>query len=416
MPWKETCAVEERLRFVFDCQAGDFSKAPLCRMYGISRPTGDKWLARYAEGGLDALLDRRRVPARHPNQVPEEVERAILEARRAHPHWGPKKLRVLLARERPGRNWPACSTLGEILRRNGLTVPRKGRRRAPPYGQPFVDCREANAVWCADFKGWFRTGDGRRCEPLTISDAHSRYLLRCQALEETGYPTVRALFEATFREYGLPGAIRTDNGTPFASRGIFGLSRLSVWWIRLGIVPERIEPGQPQQNGRHERMHGTLKAETARPPMATLRSQQRRFDRFRREYNHERPHEALGMRCPGEVYGASPRPYPERLGPVEYPSGLTVRRAQKHGEFYWHGHRVFLGEAFANERVGFEPLDGRYWKLYFSDLALGVFDAHRHEVLSPGAAASAGIDVAPSGGPSATLQGLQTPCQQKGKT
>jgi len=408
MPWKETCAVEERLKFVLDCREGRLSKAALCRAYEICRPTGDKWLARYADGGLDALLDRCRAPARHPNQVPDDVERAILEARRARPHWGPKKLRVLLARERPGRDWPACSTIGEILRRNGLTVPRKGRRRAPPYTRPFVDCREANATWCADFKGWFKTGDGRRCEPLTISDAHSRYLLRCQALQETGYPIVRGLFEATFREYGLPRAIRTDNGTPFASRGILGLSRLSVWWIKLGIVPERIEPGQPQQNGRHERMHGTLKAETARPPKATRRSQQRRFDRFRREYNHERPHEALGMRCPGEVYSRSPKPYPERLGPVDYPSGLPVRRVQKHGEFYWHGHGVFLGEALANECVGFEPLDGRYWTLYFSALALGVFDARRHEVLSHDAAASAGIDAAPSGGPSATLQGLQT--------
>jgi transposase InsO family protein len=408
MPWKETCAVEERLKFVLDCREGRLSKAALCRIYEISRPTGDKWLDRYTEGGVESLFDQPRAPARHPNQVPDDVERAILETRRARPHWGPKKLRVWLAREWPGRRWPACSTLGEVLRRHGLAVPRKGRRRTPPYTQPFVGCREANATWCADFKGWFRTGDGRRCEPLTISDAHSRYLLRCQAIEETGYPTVRGLFEATFREYGLPRTIRTDNGTPFAGRGIFGLSRLSVWWLKLGIVPERIEPGQPQQNGRHERMHRTLKAETARPPKATLRSQQRRFDAFRREYNEERPHEALGMRCPADVYDDSPRTYPERLEPVEYPAGRTVRAVQKHGEFYWRGHRVFLGEAFAHERVGLEPLDGRHWSLYFSDLAIGVFDERRHEVLSLGKAASSGVDVASSGVPSATLQGLQT--------
>jgi putative transposase len=408
MPWKETCAVEERLKFVLDCQEGEFSKAALCRIYGISRPTGDKWLARHAEAGIDGLGDRSRVPGRHPNQVSEDVERAILEARRAHPHWGPKKLRVLLERRRPGRSWPACSTLGEVLRRHGLSVPRKRRRRTPPYTRPFVECDQSNDVWCADFKGWFQTGDGRRCEPLTISDAHTRFLLRCQAVEDTGFEATRSLFEATFREYGLPRAIRTDNGSPFASRGIFGLSRLSVWWIKLGIVPERIEPGKPQQNGRHERMHGTLQAETASPPKATWRSQQRSFDRFREEFNHERPHEALGMRCPGEVYSDSPRPYPERGGPVEYPSGLTVRMVQKHGEFYCHGHRVFLGEAFGDERIGLEPLDGRYWSVYFSDLVIGVFDAEGHEVLPLEKAASVGIDAAPSGGPSAPLQGLQT--------
>ena len=412
MPWKETCAVEERLKFVLECQEGECSKAALCRLYGISRPTGDKWLARHAETGIKGLDNRSRAPARHPNQVGEDIERAIVEARRAHPHWGPKKLRVVLGRQGPRRHWPACSTLGEILRRHGLTVPRKRRRRTPPYTRPFVDCTEANAVWCADFKGWFLTGDDRRCEPLTITDADTRFLLRCQAVEDTGYQATRSLFEATFRQYGLPRAIRTDNGSPFASRGIFGLSRLSAWWITLGILPERIEPGQPQQNGRHERMHGTLKAETARPPKATLRSQQRCFDRFRETFNHERPHEALGMRCPGEVYVCSPRAYPERLSPLAYPSGLTVRMVQKRGEFYWNGHRVFLGEAFGEERVGLEPLDGRYWSVYFSDRVIGVFDAQGYELLPLEKAASAGIGVAPSGGPSAPLQGLQTLPQQ----
>ena len=413
MPWKETCAVEERLKFVLDCQKAEFSKAALCRIYDISRPTGDKWLARYGEAGIKGLHDQSRAPVRHPNEIGHEMEQAILEARRAHPHWGPKKLRVLLQRRWPCRHWPACSTIGEILRRHGLTVPRKRRRRTPPYTRPFVGCTEANAVWCADFKGWFKTSDGRRCEPLTISDAHTRFLLRCQAVEDTGYETTRGLFEAAFGQYGLPRAIRTDNGSPFASRGIFGLSRLSVWWMKLGIVPERIEPGEPQQNGRHERMHGTLKAETASPPKGTLRSQQRCFDRFRREYNHVRPHEALRMQCPGELYAPSARRYPERPASISYPSGLTVRIVQKRGEFYWHGHRVFLGEAFGEERIGLEPLDGRYWSVYFSHRVIGVFDARGYAVLPLEKAASAGIDVAPSGGPSATLQGLQTLPQQQ---
>ena len=228
-------------------------------------------------------------------------------------------------------------------------------------------------------------------------------------VKDTGFETTRGLFEAAFREYGLPLAIRTDNGSPFASRGIAGLSRLSVWWIKLGIVPERIEPGKPQQNGRHERMHGTLKAETANPPARTLRAQQRAFDRFGKEFNHVRPHEALEMATPASVYVYSSRPYPERLGPVEYPSGLTVRMVQPRGEFYWHRHRVFLGEAFGRERVALEPLDGRYWTVYFGERVLGVFDSHRYLVLSGRQAAQTGLSIVePSGGPSATLQGLQT--------
>lgn len=409
MPWKETCAVKERMKFIMDCESQEYSKAALCRMYGISRPTGDKWLARYAEESVDGLVDQSREPKNHPNQVSQEIEEAILAARREHPRWGPKKLRVILERAMPRRGWPAISTIGEILSTHGLTVPRKRRRRTPPYTQPFASCDSPNDVWCGDFKGWFRTGDGSRCDPLTISDAHSRKLLRCQVVKETGFATTRGLFEATFRQYGLPLAIRTDNGAPFAGRGIGGLSRLSVWWIKLGIVPERIEPGKPQQNGRHERMHGTLKAETANPPARTLRAQQRAFDRFREEFNHVRPHEALAMRCPAEVYVYSPRPYPERLGPVEYPPGLTVRIVQPHGEFYWRGHRVFLGEAFGRERVGLEPLDGRYWIVYFGELVLGIFDSHRHLVMPLRQAAQAGVSIAePSGGPSATLQGRRT--------
>ncbi len=391
MPWKDTCAMDERAKFAIDCEKGEFPKAALCRLYGISRPTGDKWLARYAEAGIDGLLDCSRAPARHPNQISELTEAAILDLRRAHPHWGPKKLKVVLERETPSRTWPANSTIGEALKRNGLTVPRKRRRRTPPFSQPFGECDESNAVWCADFKGHFRTGDGSRCDPFTVSDAHSRFLLRCQAVKHTGFETVRGILEAAFREFGLPLAIRTDNGTPFAGRGILGLSRLSVWLLKLGIIPERIEPGKPQQNGRHERMHLTLKTETAKPPKRTIRSQQRCFDRFREEFNYVRPHEALEMRCPGDVYCHSPRPYPERLWPVEYPRGLTMRMVQKRGEFYWHRHRVFLGEAFGDQRIGLEPVDDRYWFVYFTDVMVGVFDSHRYEILTLTSAARSGI-------------------------
>ena len=392
MPWKETCAVDERMRFVVEYQEGLETMAELCRAYGISRQSGYKWVWRYADLGPPGLLDRSRGPRCHPNAVRPEIVQAVLEARAAHPTWGPKKLRVWLEGRSSGRWWPAASTIGDILTRHGLTVPRKKRRRTPPYTEPFASCDGPNAVWCIDFKGWFRTGDGTRCDPLTISDAFSRYVVRCQALGDTRYATVRPLIEAAFREYGLPWAIRSDNGCPFASRGIAGLSRLSVWWLRLGIVPERIDLGRPDQNGRHERMHRTLKAETASPPASSIRAQQRSFDRFREEFNEERPHEALGQVTPASVYGPSPRPYPARLGPVEYPAGLLVRVVQKNGEFYWHRHRVFLGEAFGYERIGLEPLDGKYWTVYFSTFALGVFDSHRHRMLTANEAAKVAAD------------------------
>lgn len=384
--------MKERSRFVVEQESGRYMMAELCRIFGISRETGYKWVERYEAEGPAGLADRSRAPRRHPNAVPAEVEAVILETRAAYPTWGPKKLRAWLQTHRPEEGWPAASTIGEILERHGLTAPRKKRRRTPPYTEPFAACDGPNAVWCMDFKGWFRTGDGVRCDPLTISDAFSRYVLRCQALRDTCCETVRRLCEAAFREYGLPWAIRTDNGSPFASRGIAGLSRLSVWWLRLGIVPERIEAGHPEQNGRHERMHRTLKAETASPPAPTVRGQQRAFDRWRVCFNEERPHEALGNRTPASVYTPSPRPYPERLTPVEYPDDLVVRIVQKNGEFYWHTHRVFLGEAFGYEPIGLEPLDGRYWLVYYATVALGVFDAHRHRMLTAKQAAKVAAD------------------------
>jgi putative transposase len=392
MPWKDTCPMKERSRFVVEYESGRYSMAELCRMYGISRPTGYKWIGRYEAEGPPGLGDRSRAPRRHPNAVPAESEAMVLETRATYPTWGPKKLRAWLQAHRPTRCWPAASTLGEILKRHGLTVPRKRRRRTPPYTEPFAACDGPNAVWCIDFKGWFRTGDGTRCDPLTVSDAYSRYVLRCQALTDMRHATVRALLEATFRQYGLPRAIRSDNGVPFASRGLEGLSRLSVWWLRLGIVPERIDAGHPEQNGRHERMHRTLKAETASPPARTVRGQQRVFDRWRTCFNEERPHEALEDQTPASVYRPSARPYPARLPPVAYPAGLVVRVVQKRGEFYWQGHRVFLGEAFCHEPIGMEPLDGRYGLVYYATVALGVFDAHRHRMLSTREAATVAAD------------------------
>ncbi len=381
MPWKETCAVDERVRFMIEVSKDEEAKSVLCRRFGISRPTGDKWLRRYEELGLSGLLDRSRAAWRHPNQVADELVELILGLRHKHPRWGPRKLRVILQQKLPSIDWPACSTIGKILKRAGLAVPRKRRRRTPPYTQPFARCNGPNAVWCADFKGWFRTDDGQRCDPLTISDAHSRYLLRVQTMTETRHEPVRALFEATFRQYGLPGAIRTDNGTPFASHGIAGLSRLSAWWLKLGIVPERIEPGQPQQNGRHERMHLTLKQETASPPQRNLRRQQEAFDHFREEFNQERPHEALGQKCPTEVYVPSGREYRDSTWTVEYPATMEVRGVKGNGVFNWRGQVVFLGEALGRERVGLAEVDDGCWAVYFCRKPLGIVDERRRKVV-----------------------------------
>ena len=381
MPWKETSALGERTKFVAEWKEGVYSMAELCRAYGVSRPTGYKWVERYQNEGWEGLASASRAPVHHWNETPEAIRGAIVAMRQRYPHWGAPKIKEKLAQEEAKVRWPAESTIGAILRREGLTVPRRRRRRTPPYGGTLVGSEHPNGLWCADFKGWFQTRDGQRCDPLTISDARSRYLLRCHLVRDTGTEAVRSQFEATFREYGLPEAIRTDNGAPFASRGIGGLSRLSVWWIRLGIRPERIEPGEPQQNGQHERIHRTMKAEGTQRPEATPQRQQAVLDGFRQRYNEERPHEALQMRCPAQVYERSGREYPARLAPVEYPSGRAVRQVQQHGQFYWHGEAVFVGEALVHEPIGLEPLDDRRWKVYYSTVLLGVFNEAEHSIV-----------------------------------
>lgn len=349
--------------------------AELCRHFGIARKTGYEIVARWRQQGAEGLKDRSRAPLAHPNQTAVEVEAAVLALRRAHMSWGPRKLRRWLEDHHPNQSWPAPSTVGVLLRRAGLAHPRRLRRRTPPYTQPFAAATAANAVWCADFKGWFRTRDGERIDPFTMTDAASRYLLRCQAVEKTDTQAVCAITEAAFREYGLPLAIRTDNGPPFASRGVAGLSRLSLYWMKLGIVPERIRPGHPEENGRHERMHRTLAAETARPPAADRRRQQESFDRFRREYNEERPHEALGQKPPASSFAPSPRPYPARVPEPEYDSGVLVRSVWPHGQFFWKGHSIFLSKVLAGERIGLEPIDDRYWCICFGPFPIAWFDS-----------------------------------------
>src|SRR5690606_30336264 len=277
------------------------------------------------------LADRRRVAAHCPHRTPAPIAAALLDARRRHPTWGPRKLLLYLARRQPRTPWPAASTVGALLRAHGLVTPRRRRRPLGHPGRPTTPMDAPNVVWTADFKGDFAVGDGSRCYPLTIADGYSRYLLACQGLAAANHVLSRPIFERLFEEHGLPARLRSDNGAPFATCALCRLSRLSVWWLRLGIQPELIEPAHPEQNGRHERMHRTLKAETTRPPAGSLAAQQRRFNNFRVEYNAERPHDGLHGATPASCYTASPRPYPERLQPIEYPGHFEVYYVSTNG-------------------------------------------------------------------------------------
>lgn len=376
MPWKARSGLDERKDFVKEWEKGEEGLAELCRRYSISRVTGYKWVARYQEEGEEGLRERSRAPHAPAWSMSEEVQERLLELRAEHPRWGPRKLRAYLAEQDAATGWPAASSIGALLAREGLVTGRRKRRRTPPFGQPLSHAKECNQVWCADFKGWFRCGNGERCDPLTITDARSRYLLRCRDVAKTDGGHVRAVFEAAFREFGLPGAIRTDNGAPFASPAPGGLSRLSMWWLRLQIRHERIKPGCPQQNGRHERMHATLKQETAMPPQWDRARQQQAFDRFQREYNEIRPHEALQYRTPASRYSPSPRKYPSRLPELEYPPGAMLRRISQQGSLKWKTERTFVSEVLAREYVGLVEVDDGLFEVYYGPLLLGWLDGH----------------------------------------
>jgi transposase InsO family protein len=376
MAWKETQVMDERMMFVSEWLAGDRSKAEICRRYGVSRKTGYKIAGRYEREGPAGLFDRSRAPHGHPNAVGEEEEAMILALRAEHPSWGPKKIKARLETVHRHRTWPAASTIGAILSRHGLVARRKLRRRAAPPVSPLRAACEANQVWGIDFKGWFRTGDGARCDPLSISDLASRYVIRLQAVTRTDEEHVWPVIEAAFIEFGVPETMRSDNGPPFASTGAGGLSRLAVKLIKAGVRPERIEPGKPQQNGRHERLHRTLKAETARPPAADLRAQQRRFDDFRRTFNEERPHEALGQETPASHFAPAARSYGYRLKEPEYPDGHHIRRVRQNGEIKWAGQLIFLSEALIGEPVGIAETDHGRFSVHFGPVYLGYLD-HR---------------------------------------
>jgi transposase InsO family protein len=377
MPWDRV--VERRLKLVLAAEADAEPFVVLCEREGISRKTGYKWWGRYRADGPMGLLDRSSAPKQHGRAAPEELAEKIILLRQARPSWGPRKVIARLRLDHPDLAWPAASTAGEILKRAGLVTSRRVRRRAPPRLGDLTVPERPNQVWAADYKGWIRLGDGSRCEPLTITDGFCRYLLRLSCGSGTTEAEGRPIFEAAFEEYGLPEVIRSDNGPPFASTGVTGLTALSVWWIKLGIRPERIDPGRPQQNGRHERFHLTL-LEAMRPPEPNRAAQAARFEAFRRDYNHERPHQALSQLPPATFYDPSPRKLPARPDEPNYPAEAAVRSVRSNGDIKWRGQLVHISSALAGETVAVEEDDDGDWCVRFYDHPLGIIDRKQNRL------------------------------------
>ena len=368
------------MKFILEWKAGLESKTELCRRYGIQRRIGYKWVERYQRDGPGGLADRSRAPLHHPRQIaPERVAR-ILKVRAEHPLWGALKIRAVLEREQPQQHPPAAPTIGAIRHHEGLTRPRIKRRRTPPHSEPLAHAGEPNDVASIDFKGWFPCRDGTRIDPLTLVDNASRCVLCCQAVDACDLAQVQRVLQPVFLQYGLPRAIRSDNGAPFASRAIAGLRRLSVWWLKLGIEVQRIPPATPSANGRQERFHRTLKQHTANRPAANRRAQQRAFRSFCREYDEERPHQALGQQVPASVYRPSDRPYLSQLPEIEYPSSFPRRKVGSRGEVCWRGARIFVSEVLQGEALGLEAIDDGIYRVWFCSLQLGWFDERRKKL------------------------------------
>ncbi|BCB25985.1 transposase [Sulfurimicrobium lacus] len=375
MPWRDVKPMDEKILFIADHlrEPGSFSQ--LCERYGISRKTGYKWVERYQSAGLEGLEERSRRPHAVANKIPYAIRKAIMELRRqGRDPLGPKKIQALLSQRFPDQPTPSKTTIYNVLKREGMLEPKRRRRRVQPSPHRLTPASAPNELWSADFKGQFKMGNGRWCYPLTVMDHASRYLLGCQGLDGTRFVESQAVFKRLFQEYGLPNRMRTDNGVPFASTATGGLSHLSVWWIRLGIVPERIEPGQPQQNGRHERMHRTLKLAVTHPPSANLSAQQGQFDRFRVDYNEQRPHEGLEQHSPQSCYRPSSRAYPQHLPELEYPGYFQRQKVSANGLAYWTGRRIYIGYLLAGEWVGLEEVGDGVWAVYFGPVRLGSFD------------------------------------------
>ena len=372
MPWAESSPVNERMKFVVAWSGSeDENFSALCRHFGISRRVGYKWLDRFEKGGPGALEDRRPVARQLRHRLPLETVDLMVRARKQHPSWGPKKLRARLLAQHPELKLPAVSTIGDILKRYGLVGVRKRRLRVPADPNPLDACAAPNDVWCVDFKGHFALGDGTRCHPLTITDACTRFLIKCEGLTGQTEDLVMEQFRLAFAEFGVPRKIRSDNGVPFASVGVGGLSRLSVWWMKLGITLERIEPGKPQQNGRHERMHRTLKDETTHPPEANMVEQQLRFDLFRAEYNNDRPHESLAMQPPARRYARSLRAFPNQLTTPALPDGCESRVLCHAGKISWKGKHLTIGVVLARETVGVRATTSTSATVHYGAVLLG---------------------------------------------
>lgn len=382
MPWQELSPVNLRMQFVTEWHSGGWTMTELCADYQISRKTGYKWVDRFEASGPRGLHDQSRRPHHSPQATDPALIEALVAIRRRHPRWGAPKLLTVAARGDREAAWPSRSTVCDHLKAQGLVAPRRPRRPQIRGDAPIAPITRINETWTTDFKGQFRTGDRVYCYPLTLRDGFSRFLLRCDALNGPTYAATRRRFERAFAEYGLPERIRSDNGGPFAGTGLGRLSRLSVWWIRLGIVPERIALGRPDQNGSHEQFHSVLKAETARPPASNAAAQQQRFGRFRLEYNHERPHAALANDVPASCYRPSPRALPRQIPALEYPGHFEIRRVSTIGQVSWRGAPVFLSEALAGEHVAFEEIDDGIWTLRFATVALARYD-DRHRSIHP---------------------------------
>lgn len=376
MPWQEMNPMDQRVLFISDyLRSTQESFASLCRRYGVSRKTGYKWVERYREGGVNGLQDASRRPHQHPNTIPYAIKQAVIELRKkGRIKLGPKKIQTKLQERFPNQAPPSITSIHNILKREGLVKPRRKRQRVTPYLDPFKPVTEPNQLWSVDFKGQFKLSNRQWCYPLTVMDHKSRYLIACNGLTGTATVESQKSFEVIFREYGLPARIRSDNGVPFATRGAGGLSRLSIWWIRLGIIPERIQAGKPQQNGQHERMHRTLKQAVTKPPCKSFAAQQHQFDMFRKEYNDYRPHEALGQEVPSKHYKPSLKPYPSRLPQLSYPDYFTVKKIRDNGIVYWNNGQVYVSHLLRGEWIGMEEIGDGVWDLYFGPVRIGSFD------------------------------------------
>ena len=374
MTWRKTNTTDQKVLFIADWLKDQYSVTSLCDYYNISRKTGYKLINRYAEEKDKAFEEKPRSRHTINNQTTPAIVNELIKLKHRYPYFGPVKLRDWLQVNKPKEIWPAVSTISDILKKHGLVRPRKYRRKVPPYTQPFSDCDGVNQCWSADFKGQFLLGNKKYCYPLTITDNHSRFLLGCHGLYRPTLRETKRYFEKIFYQYGLPDAIRTDNGAPFAGTAIGGLSRLSIWWLKLGILPERIKPGCPQQNGRHERMHRTLKSAAIKPPKANLLKQQKRFDDFIQEYNEERSHQALNNKRPAEVYQSSSRTFPSRIPEIIYPDHFEIRRVRSNGEIKLNGRKYYLTDLLHGEPIGIEMLEDEKAVIHFAQIKLGIID------------------------------------------